>query len=74
MITPEQCRAARGLLKWTQRELANAAGVANQSVRDFELGRKNPQRGTLTLIQQTLEAHGVQFLNGDGPGVRLLKK
>jgi len=73
MITPEQCRAARGLLKWSQKDLADASGVSNQSVRDFELGRKNPQQSTLAVIQRAFEDAGVEFTNGDTPGLRLHK-
>ncbi|SDF48090.1 Helix-turn-helix [Limimonas halophila] len=73
MITPEQCRAARGLLKWSQKDLADASGVSNQSVRDFELGHKNPQQSTLAVIQRAFEEAGVEFTNGDTPGLRLHK-
>ena len=35
-MTPAQCRAARGLLDWTQTTLADAAGVAVMTVTNFE--------------------------------------
>ncbi|WP_090018254.1 helix-turn-helix domain-containing protein [Limimonas halophila] len=73
MITPEQCRAARGLLKWTQPQLARMARVSKDTVRHFESGRQEAHPSTLTVIQQAFEAHGVEFTNGDAPGVRLPK-
>src|SRR3546814_14046420 len=36
ILFPEQCRAARGLLNWTQAELATFAGISRSTVRDFE--------------------------------------
>ena len=74
MITPEQCRAARALLAWTQADAARAAHVNSQTVRDFEQGKKRPQDSTLTVLKQAFEARGVEFTNGDAPGVRLHKR
>jgi len=73
MIVPAQCRAARGLLEWSQQALADQAAVGLSTVRDFEKGRRTPTRASLTAIRTTLEAAGVVFIeqNGGGPGVRL---
>ena len=75
MITPAQCRAARGLLKWRQQDLADKAKVGVATVRNFENDHVSTNEGTLVLIRQTLEAAGVAFIdeNGGGPGVRLRK-
>jgi transcriptional regulator with XRE-family HTH domain len=72
MITPAQCRAARGLLDWTQQELGERAGLSGMSVRAFERGR--PMReSNREAVRAALEAGGVAFIdqNGGGPGVRL---
>ena len=34
-MTPAQCRAARGLLNWTQVKLAKAAGIGTSIVTSF---------------------------------------
>jgi len=75
MITPEQCRAARGLLAWTQYDLANRAGVGIVTVHQFEAGLSQPRRATGEVIRRAFEDAGVVFIddNGGGPGVRLLK-
>jgi predicted transcriptional regulator len=75
MITPEQCRAARGLLAWGQQELANKASVGVVTVRQFEAGTNQPRRATLSVIKRAFEEAGVEFIdeNGGGPGVRLRK-
>ncbi|HEY5331722.1 MAG TPA: helix-turn-helix domain-containing protein [Acidobacteriaceae bacterium] len=73
MITPEQCRAARGLLDWTQADLAREAAIGIVTVRQIEAGLGSPRRATLRVVRQALEAAGVEFIdaNGGGPGVRL---
>jgi len=73
VIQPCQCRAARGLLDWTQDHLAQEAGVSRSTIRDFENGRHALHRSTARLIEAALGAAGVVLLgDGDGSfGVRL---
>ena len=72
-LTPEQCRAARGLLAMSQGDLCSLANVALKSMSDFENEKTAPYRKTLADIRAALEAAGVEFLDPDngGPGVRL---
>jgi transcriptional regulator with XRE-family HTH domain len=72
-MTPSQCRAARGILNWTQDEMASAARLSVVTVRNFENEKSTPQRASLDVIQRALEAAGVEFTNGEQPGVRLAK-
>ena len=76
MITPEQSRAARGLLGWSQQELASKAGVGIVTVHQLEAGTSQPRRATLDVIRRAFESAGVEFIdeNGEGPGVRLKKR
>ena len=73
MLTPAQCRAARGLLDWTQQELADAARIGVATVRLFEGEAAESRQATLAVLRQAFEAAGVEFTNGDQPGVRLTK-
>lgn len=75
-ILPSQVRAARGLLAWSQDQLADTSGVPRRTIVRFELGEGEPQRRTLAAIRAALEAAGVVFVdeNGGGPGVRLRKE
>jgi predicted transcriptional regulator len=75
MISSEQCRAARGLLDWSQQELANKAAVGIVTVRQLEAGTHEPRRATLDVVRRAFEKAGVEFIdeNGGGPGVRLRK-
>jgi predicted transcriptional regulator len=76
MITPEQSRGARGLLGWSQQELANKAGVGVVTVHQLETGTSQPRRATLDVIRRAFEKAGVEFIdeNGGGPGVRLRQR
>ncbi len=73
MITPSLCRAARGLLGWNQDELAKAAKVGLNTLRNFEAGKSTPMTNNLAAIQASLEAAGIIFIpeNGGGAGLRL---
>ena len=72
-MSPEQCRAARSWLDWSQQDLAARAKVSLSTVRDFEKRRRKPIANNLAAIRRALEAAGVEFTNGDAPGVRLKK-
>jgi transcriptional regulator with XRE-family HTH domain len=74
-----QCRAARGLLNWSQDVLAEASKVGISTVGDFERERRTPCNHLLRDIRSALEAAGIEFIaeNGggpEGPGVRLRKR
>lgn len=75
VISPEQCRAARALLNWSQRELADRAGIGIVTLRQLEAGVNEPRRATLEVVKRALESAGVSFIceNGGGAGVRLTK-
>ena len=66
MLTAAQSRGARGLLNWSQVQLAEAAGVSIGTVRNFEAGRATPIAATIAAIHRALENAGVEFLDEDG--------
>lgn len=60
MLTPEGSRAARGLLNWSLKDLAEKAGVAFTTISQFENGR--PSYGsTAAKIAAAFEAEGVEL-------------
>lgn len=71
-ISPEQCLAARALIGWSRRELAQASEVSDSTLFGFEERRRSPHQRTLNDIRRALENAGVTFVdqNGGGPGVR----
>ena len=72
MITPAQCRAARGLLKWKQKDLAERSGITALAIRNFELGKTTPHNATFKVLKETFEEAGVAFIDRDeGVGVML---
>ena len=75
LMTPSQCRAARGMLDLSQAELAARSNVGLSTVKNFEGGRSVPVANNLAAMKAALEAAGVQFIpeNGGGAGVRLAK-
>ena len=73
-MNSKQCRAARGLLKWSQQQLAEKARVGLSTVVDFENGKREPRLDNLQAVQSALEVAGVDFIaaqRGKGVGVRL---
>ncbi len=61
------------MLHISQQELAEASGVSPRAIADFELGNRKPIRATMAALQRALESAGVEFTDGDQPGVRLAK-
>lgn len=76
-MTAEQLRAARGLVRLSQKELAAASGVSEPTIRRLEgqEGELGGHSSTIRALQTALESAGVQFIaeNGGGAGVRLAK-
>jgi len=75
MITAEQVKAARGLIRWSQEILAVKSSVGVATIKRME-GREGPVRGNaqnVWKIQAALEDAGIVFIdeNGGGAGVRL---
>ena len=77
VITGEQLRGARAMLRWEQRRLAEASGVTLETVKRLEaiVGPVSAGAATVDKLRSALEAAGVEFIaeNGGGPGVRLRK-
>ena len=65
-MTPEQCRAGRGFLEWSQTDLAKAAAVSLSTIRDFELRHRIPIANNLKAIEAALRAQGVEFSSDGG--------
>jgi transcriptional regulator with XRE-family HTH domain len=61
-MSPEQVRAARNWLAWTQAELAAKANVGLSTVKDYEGGKRTPIANNLEAIQKALERAGVSFI------------
>ncbi len=75
LITTNQIRAARALIRWTALDLAESSGIAISTIKRYELMDGVPAGNvkTLVAIQQALEDAGIEFIGNpdDGPGVRL---
>lgn len=60
-MKPEQSRAARGWLGWTQGDLAEKARVGLSTVKDYEAGKRTPIANNLDAMRRALEAFGIRF-------------
>ena len=76
LMVPNQCRAARGLLKWTQPRLAEESGVGLSTINRYENETRSPRKTAVIRLKTTFERAGVRFLFNDpagGIGVRLTR-
>jgi transcriptional regulator with XRE-family HTH domain len=64
---------ARAALGLGVRKLAAAAKVSPDTVVRFERGEKLRER-TVASLRQVLEAAGIEFTDGNRPGVRVRKR
>lgn len=78
MITSAQIRAARGMLDWSRKDLAQASGLSFASMMRLESFNGIPSSNfkTLEAIRLAFERAGIEFIGSpdDGPGVRLFTK
>ena len=74
MITSAQIRAARGILNWSRKDLAERSGVSFASMMRLESFEGVPASNfkTLESVKQAFEKAGVEFIGTpeDGAGVR----
>jgi hypothetical protein len=75
LLSSELLRAARALLRWEQADLADASSVSLPTIKRLESkpGIMAAHLSTVAALRKALEAAGVEFSNGDQPGVRLRK-
>ena len=74
LMHPSQCRAARGLLKWTQPRLANASGIGLSTINRYETQTRPPRETAVRRMKNALEGAGIEFISANGAagiGVRL---
>jgi transcriptional regulator with XRE-family HTH domain len=75
-ILAHQLKAARTLARLDQQELADRSGVSVPTIKRMEAG-DGPIRGTyenVAAVVAVLESAGVEFTNGDKPGVQLARQ
>jgi hypothetical protein len=65
-VSPELVKAARALLRWQQGDLAKAAGLSLNAVKNYERHAGSTRDSTLLIMQNTLERAGIEFLPGGG--------
>ena len=77
ILTSEVIRAARALLRWEQRDLAEASSISLPTIKRLESkpGALEAHTSTVAALTRAFEKAGVEFIdeNGGGPGVRLRK-
>ena len=78
MLSSDQIRGARAILRLSQADLAKAADLSLETIKRLEAmqGELKVRLDTLTRIKDALERAGVEFIseNGGGAGVRLAKR
>ncbi len=64
MITSDQIRAARALLRWSGKDLADKTGLGFSTLMRLEVleGVPSAQAKTLEIIQKTFEEAGIEFI------------
>jgi transcriptional regulator with XRE-family HTH domain len=65
-ITTAQIRGARGILNWSQQDLAQRTGISATSIGAIENGQTTPRESTLSTIRKTLENAGIEFIGLEG--------
>lgn len=61
-MSPEQSRAARAWLGWSQLELAKRANVSLRTVQAFEKGQRAPMPNNILAMRRALEEAGIRLV------------
>jgi transcriptional regulator with XRE-family HTH domain len=73
-VKPVQVKMARAALGWSMEKLAKMAGVHRNTVSNFETKIYAGDPETIQKMKRAMEKAGIEFTNGDTPGVRLRRK
>ena len=65
-ITTAQIRGARGILNWSQSDLAERTGISATSIGSIENSQSTPRESTLKAIRTAFEKGGIEFLGSEG--------
>lgn len=65
-ITTAQIRGARGILNWSQSDLAARTGISATSIGSIENGLSTPRESTLNTIKKAFENGGIEFIGKEG--------
>jgi transcriptional regulator with XRE-family HTH domain len=74
VVKPAQVRMARAALNWSLQDLAKASGVHRNTISNYETGKYGGSEEALSAVRAALEAAGIEFTNGEAPGVRMRRK
>ncbi|MGH1397812.1 MAG: helix-turn-helix domain-containing protein [Alphaproteobacteria bacterium] len=66
MLTIEQCRGARGILGWTQQDLANACGLSKTAINNYEKSHSDIKAESLKAIRMAFESAEIEFIGDNG--------
>jgi DNA-binding XRE family transcriptional regulator len=61
-LAVDRLRALRTDRRWTQRELAERAGISKEAIHVYERGRKCPHQSTLRLLAAALGVSADEIL------------
>jgi len=71
-LLSEQIRAGRNLIRMTQEDLSARSGVPLSTVKRIESNRgpASGKHSTVDALRAALEDAGIEFIDGEQPGVR----
>ncbi|NCC03472.1 MAG: XRE family transcriptional regulator [Proteobacteria bacterium] len=62
LLSARQIKAARALLSWTRKDLADESGLSAETIKNIEYDVYSPKRETLTALIDAFARHDVQFV------------
>lgn len=68
MLIVSIIRAARGVLGWTQPDLAERSGVSLVALARLESGAASPRLSTVSRLKAAIEEAGIQVIEGQPSG------